>query len=150
MASMFLAVSITVSPFERLLVAAEKSTTSAPSRRAASPKLVRVRVEFSKNKLTQVLPTSMGNLRCPWSNAFLNLSAVSRISKISSAERSSSPNMCRCCQHAGTGSNSANSNAIGLLHSPVPMFPHRARIAPYPLWLILKGAGDYYKRSAKL
>ena len=26
------------------------------------------------------------------------------------------------------------------------MFPHRARIAPFPLWLILKGAGDYYKR----
>ena len=40
MASMFFAVSITVSPFDRLLVAAEKSIVSAPRRRAASAKLV--------------------------------------------------------------------------------------------------------------
>ena len=65
MASMFLAVSMNVSPLERLLVEAEKSTVSAPSRRAASEKLVRVRVEFSKNRLTQVLPVSSGIFRCP-------------------------------------------------------------------------------------
>ena len=59
-ASMFLAVSMNVSPFDRLLVEAEKSSVSAPNRRAASPKLVRVRVEFSKNKLTQVLPVRSG------------------------------------------------------------------------------------------
>ena len=47
---MFLAVSMNVSPFDRLLPEEEKSTVSAPSRRAASEKLVRVRVEFSKNK----------------------------------------------------------------------------------------------------
>ena len=39
-----------------LLVEAEKSTVSAPKRRAANEKLVRVRVESSKNRLTQVLP----------------------------------------------------------------------------------------------
>ena len=46
MASIFLAVSIKVSPFERLLPPEEKSITSAPSLRAAREKLVRVRVEF--------------------------------------------------------------------------------------------------------
>ena len=65
MASMFLAVSMNVSPLERLLVEAEKSSVSAPSRRAARPKLVRVRVEFSKNRLTHVLPANSGIFRCP-------------------------------------------------------------------------------------
>ena len=51
------------SPFERLLDEAEKSTTSAPSRRAASAKLVLVRVEFSKNRLTIVVPFSTESLR---------------------------------------------------------------------------------------
>ena len=58
MASMFLAVSMKVSPLERLLLEAEKSSVSAPSRRAARAKLVFVRVEFSKNRLQQVLPAS--------------------------------------------------------------------------------------------
>ena len=40
-----------VSPLERLLLLAVKSTVSAPSRRAARLKLVLVRVEFSKNRL---------------------------------------------------------------------------------------------------
>ena len=62
MASMFLAVSMNVSPFDRLLPEAEKSTVSAPSRRAASEKLVRVRVEASKNRLAQVLPREDRNL----------------------------------------------------------------------------------------
>ena len=62
---MFLAVSMNVSPFDRLLVEAEKSSVSAPSRRAASEKLFRVRVEFSKNRLTQVLPASRGIFRSP-------------------------------------------------------------------------------------
>ena len=47
-----------VSPLERLLLEAEKSTTSADSRRAARPKLVRVRVEFSKNRLATTVPAS--------------------------------------------------------------------------------------------
>jgi hypothetical protein len=46
MASMFLAVSIKVSPFDWLEVADAKSIVSAPRRLAASEKLVRVRVEF--------------------------------------------------------------------------------------------------------
>ena len=51
-ASMFLAVSMNVSPLLRLEPPGEKSTVSAPSRRAARPKLVRVRVDGSKNRLT--------------------------------------------------------------------------------------------------
>ena len=58
MASMFLAVSMNVSPFDRLLPEAEKSTVSAPNRRAASEKLVRVRVDGSKNRFAQVRPAS--------------------------------------------------------------------------------------------
>ena len=92
---MFLAVSMNVSPFDRLLVEAEKSIVSAPSRRAASEKLFRVRVEFSKNRLTQVLPASTGILRWPSSAARRKTSALSRIRVISSAERSSSPSKCR-------------------------------------------------------
>ena len=45
------------------IVEAEKSSVSAPSRLAASAKLFRVRVEFSKNRLTQVLPASSGTFR---------------------------------------------------------------------------------------
>ena len=60
MASMFLAVSMNVSPFDRLLPEDEKSIVSAPKRRAASEKLVRVRVEGSKNKLAQVRPDRIG------------------------------------------------------------------------------------------
>ena len=100
---MFLAVSMNVSPFDRLLVEAEKSSVSAPSRRAASEKLFRVRVEFSKNRLTQVLPVSSGIFRWPSAAACLNTSALSRISVISSAERSSRPKRCRRFQRAGTG-----------------------------------------------
>ena len=62
MASMFLAVSMKVSPLERLLLEAEKSSVSAPSRRAARAKLVFVRVEFSKNRLQQVLPAKVDDL----------------------------------------------------------------------------------------
>ena len=76
---MFFAVSMNVSPFDRLLVEAEKSSVSAPSRRAASVKLFRVRVEFSKNRLTHVLPANSGTFRCPSAAARLNTSALSRI-----------------------------------------------------------------------
>ena len=74
-ASMFLAVSMIVSPFDRLLAAAEKSTVSAPSRRAASEKLVRVRVEFSKNSVTHVVPASKACRRCPAFKACLKATA---------------------------------------------------------------------------
>ena len=55
-ASMFLAVSMKVSPLERLETLAEKSWVSAESRLAARLKLVRVRVEFSKNRLKTIRP----------------------------------------------------------------------------------------------
>ena len=47
MASMFFAVSMNVSPFAVLEPLGEKSSVSAPSRRAARPKLTRVRVDAS-------------------------------------------------------------------------------------------------------
>ena len=59
-ASMFLAVSMNVSPLERLETLAEKSCVSAESRLAARLKLVRVRVEFSKNRLKTIRPWSAG------------------------------------------------------------------------------------------
>ena len=52
-ASMFLAVSMNVSPLDRLLPDDEKSTVSAPSRRAAREKLVCGAGEVSKNRLAQ-------------------------------------------------------------------------------------------------
>ena len=61
-ASMFLAVSMNDSPFERLEPLGEKSCVSADSRLAARLKLVRVRVEFSKNKLKTIRPLESGNL----------------------------------------------------------------------------------------
>ena len=42
-----------------------------PQPPGGQPKLVRVRVEFSKKRLTQVLPVSSGILRCPRSAAGL-------------------------------------------------------------------------------
>ena len=83
---MFLAVSINVSPFDRLLPEDEKSIVSAPSRRAASAKLVLVRVEFSKNRLATVVPDSRSTFLEQLSVRALNCSAVSRIVVISSEE----------------------------------------------------------------
>ncbi len=87
MASMFLAVSMNVSPLDRLLPDEEKSIVSAPSRRAASEKLVRVRVEFSKNRFAQVRPARTGSFRVQLAVASLNVPALSRMTLISSAER---------------------------------------------------------------
>ena len=53
-------VSRRLSPLLTLLVDTEKFITSALSRRAAVSKLVRVRVESSKNRFTTVLPRSAG------------------------------------------------------------------------------------------
>ena len=60
MASIFRAVSRIDSPFERALLPAEILTVSAESRLAANSNEVRVRVEFSKNSMTTVLPLSAG------------------------------------------------------------------------------------------
>jgi len=88
---MFRAVSMKLSPLATLLVPAEKSTTSAPSRRAASEKLSRVRVEFSKNRLAIVWPVSRATFSVQPFVASLSRTAVSRINVSSSADRSSSP-----------------------------------------------------------
>ena len=58
MAFSVIAVSIRVSPLFTEEVATSMLTTSAPSRLAASSKQVRVRVEFSKNRLITVRPVS--------------------------------------------------------------------------------------------
>ena len=81
-----------VSPFDRLRAEAEKSTVSAPNRRAASEKLVRVRVEASKNKLAQVLPARTGIFCLQPAVASLNVTAVSRIVLNSSGDRLSRSN----------------------------------------------------------
>ena len=108
-ASMFLAVSMNVSPFDRLLPEEEKSIVSAPSRRAASEKLVRVRVEFSKNRLAQVRPARIGIFCAQLAVASLNVTALSRMMLISSADRLSTSNRCRRVQAAGTAPISSTS-----------------------------------------
>ena len=57
---MFCAVSLKLSPFFKLLVEAEKFTVSALSLFCARSKLILGLVEFSKNKLTIVLPCNDG------------------------------------------------------------------------------------------
>ena len=58
MAFSVIAVSSSVSPLRTEEVATSMLMTSAPSRLAATSKLVRVRVEFSKNRLMTVRPDS--------------------------------------------------------------------------------------------
>ena len=70
-----------------LLPEEENSTVSAPRRLAASEKLLRVRVEFSKNKFARVRPVSTLILRRQSSVAALKRSAVSSKQFNSSAER---------------------------------------------------------------
>ena len=65
MASMFLAVSMNDSPLLNDEPPGEKSRVSAPSRRAARPKLVRVRVDGSKNRLATTLPFRSERLSRP-------------------------------------------------------------------------------------
>ncbi len=78
-ASMFRAVSMKVSPLERLETLAEKSWVSAESRLAARLKLVRVRVEFSKKRLKTIRPWSAGTFLRLRVETSANESAVSRI-----------------------------------------------------------------------
>src|SRR6185436_3215450 len=108
---MFIAVSTNVSPFDRLLPDEEKSTVSAPSRLPAREKLVRVRVEFSKNKLASVRPASTGIRSRQPAVAFLNISAASRIVVTSSADRLSKSNSEVRVQDAG-GEPISNTSAL--------------------------------------
>ncbi len=64
-ASVF-SVSTSDSPLETLEAAAVMETASAPMRLAAISKLVRVRVEASKNRLTIILPRSVSSFLSDW------------------------------------------------------------------------------------
>src|SRR5262249_33243374 len=78
-----------------------KSCVSAESRLAARLKLVRVRVEFSKNRLKTIFPCSAGTfLRLRFETWSIS-SAVSRIARISSRDSSSRPSRCRRVQGLG-------------------------------------------------
>ncbi len=88
------AVSLRLSPFATLEPLALKLMTSADSRFAASSKLMRVRVEFSRNRFTTVRPRSAGTFlmtRVPTSR---RLSAVSRMRTTSSAVTSCIDSRC--------------------------------------------------------
>src|SRR5437867_3850757 len=90
-ASRFFAVSTRVSPFCTALPDAATLTVSAERRFSANSKEMRVRVEASKNRLTIVLPRNAGTFLMGRSDTSLNGSAVSRIRRIWSGERCSSP-----------------------------------------------------------
>src|SRR5258705_1140614 len=81
-ASRFLAVSTSVSPLETLEPEAETLTVSDDYRFEANSKEIRVRVEFSKKRLTIVEPRSAGTFLIPRSLISLKGSAVSRMSRI--------------------------------------------------------------------
>src|SRR5690606_227475 len=102
-ASRLSAVSISVSPLTTLDVAIATLSVSALSRFSATSNDVRVRVLGSKNRLTTVRPRSAGTFlmgRCAISCI---AAAVSRISRISSADRSAMPSRCRCFSRVGAG-----------------------------------------------
>src|SRR5690606_20122687 len=73
-----------VSPFLTLDPPDEKLRTSAESRFSASSKEIRVRVEFSKNKLAIVMSRNVGTFLIGRLITSLKLSAVCRIISISS------------------------------------------------------------------
>jgi hypothetical protein len=81
-ASRLRAVSTRVSPFDTLDPAVDTLTVSAESRFSANSKEIRVRVEFSKKRLTMVDPRSAGTFLIARSLISLKGSAVSRMSRI--------------------------------------------------------------------
>src|SRR5262245_63580044 len=87
-ASNVFAVSISVSPFDTLLVEEEILTTSAERRFPAISNEVRVRVDASKKRLMTVFPRSVGTFLIGRVETSLKDSAVSRICRISSRLRS--------------------------------------------------------------
>src|SRR5262245_49689392 len=88
------AVSSSVSPFTVEEVDPEMLMTSAESRFPASSKLVRVRVDGSRNKLMTVLPRNVGTFLIGRSLISTKVSARSRIWLRSCAERSAIPRRC--------------------------------------------------------
>ena len=100
-ASRLSAVSTSVSPFTTLEVAMATFSVSALRRFSATSNDVRVRVLGSKNRFTTVRPRSVGTFligRCAIS--FI-ASAVSRMSTISSGDRSAMPSRCRAQARGG-------------------------------------------------
>src|SRR4029077_9315970 len=89
-ASRFLAVSTSVSPFETEEPCAATFTVSALSRFSANSNEMRVRVDASKKRLTTVSPRSVGTFLILRSLISLNGSAVSRMSRICSGVSGSS------------------------------------------------------------
>ena len=88
-AGMFSTVSRSVSPLEVLLVFMSSDMTSALSLVAAISNATRVRVLFSKNRLTTVFPRSDGVLAVFLPRIFLNAAVVLNTVWISSGESSS-------------------------------------------------------------
>jgi hypothetical protein len=82
------AVSLSDSPLLKLEPLAEKLMTSADNRLAAASKEIRVLVESSANRLTIVLPRSVGNFFMGPSEARESVSAVLRIESASLFVRS--------------------------------------------------------------
>src|SRR5215204_4789628 len=94
-ASRFNAVSTSVSPFVTLEEETEMLTASAERRFAANSKEVRVRVEFSKNRLMMVFPRRVGTFFISREFISRKFSAVFKIPTISSAERLRIPSKSR-------------------------------------------------------
>ena len=90
MAVRLLIVSSKDSPLVALDAAMFRLKTSALSRLAAISKVVRVRVEFSKNRLNTERPRSKGTLLTSREPTLMKLSAVSRIRSMIARGRPSS------------------------------------------------------------
>src|ERR1700735_4398654 len=100
MASRVHTVSSSDSPFFRLEDSACKFMVSAPRRAAAVAKLMRVRVEFSKNASATVLPRKVASFFNGWRRNSWKRLGCSRIKVIFSRGRSSIPS--RCCKRCST------------------------------------------------
>jgi len=97
---------------ETLLPLLLNSTVSAPSRLAASEKLFRVLVLFSKNKFAQVFPLSNASLlRHPPVACFIQAAISSRV-VISSADNDSSSSKCRRFQLVSGGNKTSSTNGL--------------------------------------
>src|SRR6476619_6360387 len=113
-ASMFIAVSASVSPLRTLDVATAMFKVSALRRFSATSNDVRVRVLGSKKRFTTVRPRSVGTFLIGRFAISCIASAVSRMSTISSGVRSAMPSRCRCFRRVAGGA-SATATATGSL-----------------------------------
>ena len=117
-ASRFLAVSSSVSPFLSDEEALEKLTQSADIRLAAISKLELVRVEGSKNRPSSVRPRSVGTFLIGRRATSRNESAESRIISISATSRSAMPSRCLRVQTVRFNGVHAPSSTSSTLFSP--------------------------------